>query len=431
MNANAWFTSLIRPLAGASRFSPQQFWKKASSEAKAMAREALAPFEDSSAPVDYHAHLLGNGMGLRPPAVNSDMLHWTHPIAHIRYLSYLSAIGLSPDHPEPDKCIRHTLHELVQYLQDPFSSSHRNHRMQILALDQYYTRDGYKSDEKTHFYVSNDYLIDFVREFPEFFTPVFSVHPYRQDALNELSRCHGLFEEWKLLLKERKILNEEEISKIPKMLKWLPNAIGIDPADPKCEPFYKRLAELQFTLLSHAGEELAFSVDRTHQRLGNPLLMRSALRAGVNVIIAHCASLGKNFDLDKGERPEDNFILFLRMLHESLEEPQGAGKLYGDLSALSVTLCHHQLSVLLGMPETHQRLINGSDYPIPAINILISLNNAKRIGMITEQEVRLLREIYNFNPLLMDIVFKRTCRHPKTGAQFPLSVFTRLLNADA
>jgi uncharacterized protein len=426
MNWDTLATHLIRPLSGASRFSPQHFWEKASLEAREMATKALAPFEHSPIPIDYHAHLLGDGIGLHPPAMHKDMLNWRHPIAHIRYLSYLSAIKLLPEHHDPDRYIRHHMHRLVKYLRDPTHSPHRHYRMQVLAIDSYFTLDGSRRPEKTHFYVSNDYLMEFVREFPESFSPAFSVHPYRSDALVELTRCHELFEEWKMHLLARGILNQEEASKIPKMLKWLPNSMGIDPMHPRCGPFYERLAELNFILLSHTGEELAVSIDRAHQRLGNPLLLRKAVRAGVTVIVAHCAALGKNPDLDNDCRLEDNLTLFLRMMNESLESPQeGSGKLYGDLSALSIFLCQKQLCTLLEKPEIHHRLLNGSDYPIPAINPLVHLGSARRAGMLTGQEALLLREIYDFNPLLMDIVFKRTCRHPKTGRQFPVELFTR------
>ncbi len=429
MNWDSFVYRLIRPLSGASRHSPHHFWKKASPEARALAEKALAPFENSYAPVDYHAHLLGDGIGLRPPAMHKDMLSWKHPLGHIRYLSYLNAVKLPPHHHDPDRHIRHHMHQLVKHLKDPSHLPHRCFRVQMLALDSYFTPDGTKAPEKTHFYVSNDYLIELVREFPEAFSPVFSVHPYRKDALIELTRCHEMFEEWKLQLLARGILKQEEVKVIPKMLKWLPNSMGIDPMHSKCGPFYERMRELQFTLLSHTGEELAVSVDRVHQRLGNPLLLRKALRSGVNVIVAHCGSLGKNPDLDHDNRLEDNLTLFLRMMKQSLESPKdGEGKLFGDLSALSVFMCQRQLCAILDMPEIHHRLLNGSDYPIPAINILVHLKGARRAGMITAQEAALLREIYHYNPLLMDIVYKRTCRHPKTGKQFPEEIFTRLLN---
>ena len=82
-------------------------------------------------------------------------------------------------------------------------------------------------------------------------------------------------------------------------LKWLPNAMGMDPADPAIEPFYKKMREYKMILLSHAGEEQAVEAEED-QRLGNPLLLRKPLDLGVRVIVAHAASLGKCADHDSG-----------------------------------------------------------------------------------------------------------------------------------
>jgi predicted TIM-barrel fold metal-dependent hydrolase len=422
---------LIRPLAGANPHLPQDFWTNASSEAQQLAREALVPFEKSLAPLDYHAHLLGNDIGLQPPAVHSNMLSWRYPFSHLRYLFYFSALKVSPHYKNFDYRIRDHLLQLVKHARDPFLSSQRSYRMQLLAIDRYFTPSGSFVPKQTHFYVSNDYLMKTVQENPLSFSPVFSIHPYRKDALSELARCHAFFEEWRERLVTTGLIKQEEAIQIPKMLKWLPNSMGIDPSHPQCTPFYEGLKEFKFTLLSHAGDEPALPIDRAHQKLGNPLLLRHALRAGVNTIIAHCAALGKNSDFDNGNRSEANFALCMRMIKQSIGNPQkGEGKLFGDLSALSTNLCYKQLMTLLDTPEIHGRLINGSDYPIPAINALIWLGQTCRRGLITKQETTLLREIYQYNPLLMDVVFKRICRHPHTGKQFPSEIFTRLLNGD-
>ena len=55
--------------------------------------------------------------------------------------------------------------------------------------------------------------------------------------------------------------------------------------------------------------------DQQYQKFGNPQLLTSALNLGVKVIVAHCASLGSNLDLDFGsQRKVSNFQLFMRMM---------------------------------------------------------------------------------------------------------------------
>ena len=68
--------------------------------------------------------------------------------------------------------------------------------------------------------------------------------------------------------------------------------------------------------------------------------------------------------------------------------------------------------------------MNGSDYPLPAINIVIQTRALVRHGLLTAAEREALNEIYEYNPLVFDYVVKRTIRSPEGGVRFPASVFT-------
>lgn len=86
------------------------------------------------------------------------------------------------------------------------------------------------------------------------------------------------------------------------------------------------MKELNMVLLVHTGEEKAVvGTDKKYQRLGNPLLLKTPLDLGVKVIMAHCASLGKNVDLESTTKPKPivhNFLLFVRMM----DNPKWKGK---------------------------------------------------------------------------------------------------------
>ena len=41
------------------------------------------------------------------------------------------------------------------------------------------------------------------------------------------------------------------------MIKWLPNAHGIDPSHDLCVPFYEKMKEHDMFLLCHCGDEKA------------------------------------------------------------------------------------------------------------------------------------------------------------------------------
>ena len=76
--------------------------------------------------------------------------------------------------------------------------------------------------------------------------------------------------------------------------------MGIDPASPRCDAVLSMHCEdLGLPLIAHAGLERAV-LGREEHDFGNPLRLRRALDAGVRVVVAHCASMGEDRDLDKG-----------------------------------------------------------------------------------------------------------------------------------
>jgi predicted TIM-barrel fold metal-dependent hydrolase len=192
-----------------------------------------------------------------------------------------------------------------------------------------------------------------------------------------------------------------------RIVKWLPNAMGIDPSDPRCRPFYDRMRKLDVALLSHGGAEAAVEAADA-QRLGNPLLLRAPLEAGVKVIVAHCAGLGEDEDLDAPARPSvPSWKLFLRLM----DDPRWNGLLFGDISAATqANRVPEPLTTLLRREDLHARLVNGSDYPLPAVNVVIRTSKLESLGMITAAERTALNELYDVDPLVFDYVLKRTLR---------------------
>jgi predicted TIM-barrel fold metal-dependent hydrolase len=203
-------------------------------------------------------------------------------------------------------------------------------------------------------------------------------------------------------------------------MKWLPSAMGIDPADPALDPFYAEMQRLGIVLLTHAGEEQAVEADEL-QKFGNPLRLRRPLDAGVRVIVAHCASRGADVDLDDPAAPTvPSYKLFLRLM----DDPRYSRLVFGEISALTQTnRVPEPLATLLARTDLHPRLVYGSDYPLPAINVFISTRKLCKHGFITAEERSLLNEIYDYNPLLFSLLVARTVRHPITGARFAPEVF--------
>jgi len=380
---------LVRELGGNFTHAPQEWREALSPAARRLVEQSFADL--SSPPVDYHTHLVGLGDSGSGAWVNPKMRSWLHPVLRVKFSIYLSACAVEE--------IEHADAQFLDRLVALASEGPRPGRHALLAFDRNWRADGTVNDEESEFFVPNDYVFAVVKRHPDLFSPVASIHPYRPDALAELDRCarNGA-----------------------RLLKWIPAAMGIDPADARCDPFYDRMRELGVALLSHAGREEAIDVEEA-QKLGNPLRLRRALDHGVKLIVAHCASLGEDEDLDRDDRaPASSFDLFLRMMDEKRYD----GLLFGELSAVTDCLRDRRpIGVLLERTDLHGRLVNGSDYPIPAVNCLVWTKSFVKWGYLADDERELLDEIYGVNPILFDFVLKRRLKHPTTGASFPASLF--------
>ena len=340
--------------------------------------------------VDHHVHVLGLGTGDTGAWIHPKMLAWFDPVSRIKGLAYLSGAQVS-DLERADE-------QYVERLVD-LARNARVGRLLLLGFDYRHDPQGRRDLDHSEFHTPNRYVFELADAHPELFLPAVSVHPHRADAVGALHR-------W--------------ADRGARFVKWLPNAMGIDASRGELEPYYRALIERNMVLLTHVGEEQAVEA-REDQALGNPLLFRRPLDLGVTVVMAHAASLGTNEDLDHPGETRSNFELFLRLM----DEPRYVGRLYGEVSAITqVNRLPEPLLTLLERSDLHPRLVNGSDYPLPAINVVIHTRALVRHGLLTPEERVALNEIYAYNPLLFDYAVKRTIRHPETGARFPAELFT-------
>lgn len=340
---------------------------------------------------DMHAHLLGTEESGNGCWINPKMRSHLYPVLRFQYECYLAASGVDDPERGDEAYVERLLHL--------HRGANPEGRIVLFAFEIAVDEQGEESREHVLYQVPDRYVLDIAAAHSEF-EACASIHPYRKDALERLDLA-------------------AEAGTVA--VKWIPNAMGMDPASPLCDRFYRRLAELRLPLITHTGREMAVSA--MYQHLGNPLRLRRALDHGVRVVAAHCASLGKSADLDRGgERKVPSFELFLRLMGDK----QYAETLYGDISA--ITLINHSddaLREVLAAEEHHHRLVNGSDYPIPAIGAVTSTRLLERSGFITGPERRLCNEIFEHNSLLYDFVLKRCLKVERDGRtfRFPPEVF--------
>ena len=378
---------LVNQIGGAFTQQPEDLEQKASITTKNIIDQAFAGI-DPVRLVDFHTHVLAIGTSVKDAFVNPKARSGIN-LERLKFLIYTSASDV--------KNIDNTDQEYLARLVRVARASKGKYR--ILAFDKHYKPDGTVDLSNTYMYVPNNYIVELARQYSDIFLPVISLHPYRRDAVEELDK-------W--------------AKAGVKYIKWLPNAMGMDPADRAIEPFYRKMKEHDIILLSHGGKEQAVEAEED-QELGNPLRLRKPLDMGVRVIVAHAASLGSCKDLDRvGGKKADCFDLFLRLM----DEAKYRGLVFGEVSAmLQFNRMPGPFSTLLKRQDLHPRLVNGSDYPLPAINALIRTRSLVSDGFITSEERSALNEIYDFNPLLFDFVLKRTMRHPETKQKLAPSVF--------
>lgn len=346
---------------------------------------------DASRVWDAHAHLVGTGDSGSGVVVNPKMESLLNPAEYARRLFFLNA-GCAHDAPgSVDRAYVERMRNLVEGLRPGV-------KLLLFAFERAHDERGAPQAERSGFHVPDAYARDTARAHPEAFEWAASIHPYRADCVEalELAKREGA-----------------------RAVKWLPAAMGIDPGSPLCDRFYAAAARLRLPLISHAGLERAV-MGTDIQDFGNPLRLRRALEAGVRVVVAHCASMGQDRDLDRGANGPlvDSFELFARLM----DQPRHAGLLYGDISALTqVNRAGPTLARVLEREDWHARLLNGSDYPLPGLMPIFSVEFIVSLGLLEPAAAPVLTEIRAHNPLLFDFVLKRSLR--RDGKALSKTVF--------
>lgn len=311
---------------------------------------------------DGHVHLIGLGDTDSGIFVNPNYQDVFELKKYIQFRFYLNASCLQPGM-SVDEAFVNRLKTLKWG---------RGSRLILLAFDYSYDEQGERLLDQTAFHTPNSYAAQIHKESPQYFEWLASIHPYRKDSIEALKQA----------------VFDGALG-----IKWLPEAMNINPDSALCDPFYEAMVHWNIPLLCHCGDESAVDGANVHS-YGNPLLVRRALDHGVKVVIAHCASLGKN-----------NFELFTQLM----EEPRYEGLLFGDISAMSLVNRDDMsaLKTVISRKEWHSRLLYGSDYPLPGIIPLISLKDLQAQELLTAEQVKVLAQLRLHNPLLFNFVLNR------------------------
>ena len=339
---------------------------------------------------DCHVHLLGLGESGGGAWVTPKMQSAWNLRMYAQYRFYLNAACVDPGLKNVDR-------DYLLRLRALMADFPVGYRAMLMAFDRTHNEAGNPQPDRSALYLPNAYARDIADKHASRFAWVASIHPYREDAAEAVATCVG----------------QGALA-----VKWLPPAMGIDPASPLCDRFFEAMVKHDLPLISHGGEERA--VEGAHRpAFGNVLKLRRPLERGVRVVVAHCASLGRDIDLDKGVNgPEiDSFRLFERLMASS----EFHGRLYGDISALPQTNRFGYLEPILKHQEWAGRLLNGSDYPLPGVFPLFSVDAFVEKNWLKAEIGEHLKQVREGNPLLFDFLLKRHLRID--GLKFGHDVF--------
>ena len=339
---------------------------------------------------DMHVHLAGNGDSGSGASINPAMLTAWRPFEFAHTALFFNGACV----PAGLRRVDEAYVERLVFLHGGLPPATR---LMLMALDQHHNAQGRPVPARTVIHVPNAHAARIAQRHPRHFEWIASVHPWREDCVQALASA---------------------AAQRARAVKWVPSAMNIDPASPRCDRYYETLARLGLPLISHGGAEHPLLA--ADDELNNPLRLRRALDHGLRVVVAHCATQGENRDLDRGPDgpPVESFRLFARLM----DEPRYEGRLFGDIAAITQTNRPVAfLRELLGRSDWHARLLNGSDYPLPGIVPLVSMRHLTDRGFIGAGQAAVLKEVRRYSPLLFDFVLKRHLR--ADGSGFPPSVF--------
>lgn len=191
---------------------------------------------------------------------------------------------------------------------------------------------------------SNEEVFAFYEQNPNEVVPFFSVNPNRKDALNLIEKYH------KMGFKGGKLLHSY----------W-----ETDLNDKRYEPYFRLLSELGLPLVIHVGDENSLASNKALESIEQ---LKSPLNLGCRIVCAHMGASSDGALTALSRDPEKfgaNYFTLLGWLREF-------DGLYADVSAL---LCINKARILPHLKtqtKIHDKILFGTDFPVPFSVILSS-----------------------------------------------------------
>lgn len=306
--------------------------------------------------IDVHMHLAGTGCCASGC--------WVSPSFEKRFsfraLKFLQGISEKQLHTSIDGDWAQRIAELIAQSEVDYGV--------VLGFDGvYHHKDGYHDEAKSQMIIPPEWVFRVCRTHSGLL-PGPSINPHRRDSLRQLEFC---------------------IEQGAVLIKWLPAAQAINPAETRLHDFYKMLASARIPLLIHMGGEKTFK--SVAPEFNDVNLLVPPLQAGVKVICAHSGTR-----IITSQEPDQ-----LPRLRELLRE---FPHLWLDNSGLLNPARFLHAPKLANDNDFASRTLYGSDWPVPSNSFYFTaqLGLKKVIGLETMK-----------NPINRDIMTKRLLGYPE------------------
>ncbi|MCU7904394.1 MAG: amidohydrolase family protein [Candidatus Thiodiazotropha sp. (ex Epidulcina cf. delphinae)] len=274
--------------------------------------------------IDIHTHLLS-------PEVAFDRL-----FDKVAVRFFANSLGA-----DPAQLMARPYQAYIEAMAQAIAGSRYVEKACLFGVDARFDEQGKEIDRDKTVCAMSDDVLAVANSYPDRFIPFFSINPRRPNALE---------------------LIDEQVEKGSRGAKFLQNYWGVDLNDERLIPYYEKLKQHKLPLIVHIGSEYSIHSYPRFERID---MLDLPLATGITVIAAHMG-LGRinhklrfwrNLSKDPRYFDEDYFRL-LAMLKEH-------DNLYADISAITAPLRARALRHLSEQRDVHDKLLFGTDYPVP------------------------------------------------------------------
>ncbi len=262
---------------------------------------------------------------------------------------------------EPKALMTNPYEAYVEGLTNNARNSKYIKKMVLFGVDERVDDEGNSIHKDITVCATNDNLLAVYEKHKDVVIPFFSINPKRPDALELIDKYVALGF---------------------KGAKFLQNYWNVDTREERYRPYFEKLASLNLPLIIHVGNESSIHSYKVCESIE---MLDAPLKYGVTVIAAHMALSYDSFGLRKmfSKNPKyfnEEYFVLLNMLKKH-------NNLYADISALLTPIRAKALRHLSTQYEVHNKLLFGTDFPVPFSTVLNSYDLAytKRFRLAKEK----------------------------------------------